>query len=79
MPLDRKRENISYIELSDDQSEELENVTEQACALVDDFQKELDPKWHDVHETLTCETEDCDLRDNEAFHDEGDFDFVDIV
>ena len=42
LPSDRDQENISYIELSDDQSEELENVTEQACALVDDFEKELD-------------------------------------
>ena len=78
-PSDRKQKNISYIELSDDQSEELENVTEQACALVDDFEKELDAMWHDVHQTLTCETEDRDLWDNEAFPDEGDFDFVDIV
>ena len=45
------------------QSEELENVTEQAYALVDDFEKELDAMWHDVHNMLTGETEEGDFVD----------------
>ena len=74
-----KKQLLTTIRLSDYQSEELENVTEQACVLVDDFEKELDAMWHNVHDMLTCEMEDCDLQDDEAFPDEGDFDVVDIV